>query len=127
MKLVILSALFVFISCGQQEQQQNQNSQVSANQITGILSIPKPGLMGGGSMVKYQGQSYQVSINSSNQTSMNYINQIWNNGTTVQPVSQSNSYIDYNASFSGQLINEQCTFNPMAQCQNFRIDSIRIY
>lgn len=127
MKIIVLSSLLLLLSCGQDQTQENQSGQVSANQITGILSIPKPGVLGGGPMVEFQGKGYQISTSSSNQTSWSYITQISNSGTNVQPVRQTSSYTDYNATFSGQIIKESCTFNPMAQCENFKLDSIRIF
>lgn len=121
MKIVLLFiSLFFIVSCG-------NNEESTSSQREGLLTIPQSGSYGGSPSINSEGQNYTIDFNSSSQNAYSYIQSLSYGGAGVQAYGQSTTGIIYRVRFSGEVIQSQCPFNPMATCTNLRLTSIQAY
>lgn len=127
MKLVLLISLtFLFAACGKDHLSSPQSqSSNNLNAQMGILSIPLPGVVGGGPSLRIG--SRDVIIGSLSQQASNHLNGLRSGQISVFPVSQSSITKNYNAKYIGTETSAQCPFNPMAQCNVINLEFLEAY
>jgi hypothetical protein len=127
-KMNILASLFVFIlvSCGKEETLK-EKSQTSNNlsQSYGVLIIPAPDVVGGGTSIKYGNSDYYLGKMS--QEATQYFIALKSGNIFVPPIYQDRSSTHYRINFIGSPTKGPCSFNPTAQCSVINVESMKAY
>ena len=126
MKYLLIVLLILNFSCGKTNQTSGADSNNLSSLMEGTLSIPKPGVVGGGVNLAYANVNYQMS-NDSAQVSKTYIDSLYYNQVNVAPISQTSTAKTYRVRFSGSFIQGSCPLNPSANCPLVRFDNLNVY
>lgn len=126
MKVTALLFLIVFSAACGSEKSNNSGSTVDAyGQKLGILSIPAPGVYGGGPSILYGNSNLQVA--NSSPAASNYLSMLDSGQVNIIPLRNTSVANQYRVRFVGSIGQGPCPINPMAVCSVVNLDSIQAY
>jgi hypothetical protein len=124
--LFIFSIFFFITACGNDKMVSNRSqSSNGVAQSSGLLSIPAPGMLGGGPILTYNNTRLHMGT-LSNQAS-GQLSALMNGQTNIAPISRDYTSIIYRVHFSGLPTQGPCSTNPMAQCSVINLESLSAY
>jgi hypothetical protein len=126
MKVILSLFILTLISCGKEkvskEKSQNTNN---LSQSYGVLIIPAPDVVGGGTSIKYGNSDYYLGKMS--QEATQYFIALKSGNIFVRPIYQDRSSTHYRINFIGSPTKGPCSFNPTAQCSVINVESMQAY
>jgi hypothetical protein len=128
--LSLLILLLTFVSCGKDTKTNSTSNTLSVNGIqlnTATISVPAPGMVGGGISIEINGKSYQIDSSKSSSDVQLYLQALYNGRTGVTPTSTDHYSTKYKGAYAGSLQQGACTFNPMATCTNAVLTQLMAY
>jgi hypothetical protein len=126
MKYLFIILVILNFSCGKTNQTFGTDSNNLSNLMEGTLSIPKPGVIGGGVNLAYANVNYQMS-NDSAQVSKTYVDSLYYNQVNIAPITQTNTSKTYRVRFSGNFLQGSCPLNPSSNCPLVRFETLSAY
>lgn len=138
MKNFIKTFSFLFIllslaSCGKDsktnsfESKSTLNGYTFDNFKTAVMSVPAPGMVGGGISITINGKDYQIDSPSSSVEVQKVMAAAWDDKLPVSPLSKDRYSTNYRVAYLGSLQEGKCTFNPMATCTNAVLSQLIAY
>ena len=123
---LFIITLLLLVACGKEKPSGlSSSSSPYGAENNGVLSIPAPGMVGGGPTIMY-GNSYMQMGQVSPEAGL-YIDRLRNRRINIAALSIDAGSTKYRVNFTGTMGSGQCPFNPTAICSIVNLQSLRAY